>query len=94
MSSLLKDKRIQLKMKALECSQDFSHYKSIGIFLDAQEQLTLQSMVGSGLTSNSFESLWLSSLPAKMKKIRSNEEDPTARLVYYKLTNEPSAQVS
>ena len=25
-------KKIQLKMKALECSQDFSHYKSMGIF--------------------------------------------------------------
>ena len=58
-------------MKALECSQDFSHYKFIGIFPDAQGQLTLQSMVGSGLISNSFETLWLSSLPAKMKKFRS-----------------------
>ena len=35
-------KKIQLKMKALECSQDFSHYKSMGIFPDAQGQLTLQ----------------------------------------------------
>ena len=25
-------KKIQSKMKALECSQDFSHYKSMGIF--------------------------------------------------------------
>ena len=25
-------KKIQLKMKALECSQDFSHYKSMGDF--------------------------------------------------------------
>ena len=33
-------KKIQLKMKALECSQDFSHYKSMGIFPDAQGQLT------------------------------------------------------
>ena len=36
-------KKIQLKMKALECSQDFSHYKSMGIFPDAQGQLTPQS---------------------------------------------------
>ena len=28
------------KMKELECSQDFSHYKSMGIFPDAQGQLT------------------------------------------------------
>ena len=58
-----------IKMKALECSQDFSHYKSMGIFADAQGQLTLQSMVGSGQISNSSKSLWLSLLPAKMKKI-------------------------
>ena len=41
-------KKIQLKMKALECSQDFSHYKSMGIFPDAQRQLTPQSLVRSG----------------------------------------------
>ena len=27
-------------MKELECSQDFSHYKSMGIFPDAQGRLT------------------------------------------------------
>ena len=43
-----KMKKIQLKMNALECSQDFSHYKSMEIFPEAQGQLTLQSMVGSG----------------------------------------------
>ena len=56
---------IKSKMKELECSQDFSHYKSMGIFPDAQGQLTLQSLVRSGRISNS------SSLPASMKKIRS-----------------------
>ena len=35
-------------MKTLECSQDFSNYKSMGIFPDTQGQLTLQSMVRSG----------------------------------------------
>ena len=64
-------KKIQLKMKALECSQDFSHCKSMGIFPDAQEQLTLQSIVGSGQISNSSKPLWLSPIPAKMKKILS-----------------------
>ena len=29
-------KKIQLKMKALECSHDFSHYKSMEIFPDAR----------------------------------------------------------
>ena len=40
-----------------ECSQDFSHYKSMGIFPDAQGQLTLQSLVRSGRISNSSEML-------------------------------------
>ena len=30
----------QIKMKELQCSQDLSHYKSMGIFPDAQWQLT------------------------------------------------------
>ena len=64
-------KKIQLKMKALECSQYFSHYKSMGIFPGAQEQLTPQSLVRSGRISNWSEMLWMSSLPASMKKIRS-----------------------
>ena len=33
----------------------FPHHKSMGIFSDAQGQLTLQSVVGSGRISNSFE---------------------------------------
>ena len=36
---------IKSKMKELECSQHFSHYKSMGIFPDTQGQLTLQSLV-------------------------------------------------
>ena len=62
---------IDSKMKKLECSQDFSHYKSMGIFPDAQGQLTLQSLVRSSRISNSYEMLWMFSLPASMKKIRS-----------------------
>ena len=62
---------IDSKMKELECSQDFSHYKSMGIFQDAQGQLTPQSLVESGPNSNLSEILWLSSLSASMKKIRS-----------------------
>ena len=48
---------IDSKMKELECSQDFSHCKSMGIFPDAQGQLTPQSLVRSSLISNSFEML-------------------------------------
>ena len=53
-------------MKELECLQDFSHYKSMGIFPDAQGQLTPQSLVRPGRISNSSEMLWMFSLPASM----------------------------
>ena len=36
---------IDSEMKEQECSQDFAHYKSMGIFPDAQGQLTPQSLV-------------------------------------------------
>ena len=72
MSSLpARMRMIDSKMKELGCSQDFSHYKSIGIFQDAQGQLILQSLVRSGQISNSSEILWMFLLPASMKKIRS-----------------------
>ena len=67
-------KKIKLKMKVLDCSQDFSHYKSVGIFPEARGQLTLQSTVRSGQISNPSKTLLLSSLPAKKKKIRSKIE--------------------
>ena len=44
---------------------------SMGIFPDAQGQLTPQSLVRSGRISNSSEMLWMFSLSASMKKIRS-----------------------
>ena len=62
---------IESKMKELECSQDFSHYKSMGIHPDVQGQLTPQSLVRSRRISNSSEMLWMFLLPASMKKIRS-----------------------
>ena len=69
MSSLpARMRMIDSKMKELECSQDFAHYKSMGIFPDAQGQLTPQSL---GRISNSYEMLWMFSLPASMNKIRS-----------------------
>ena len=72
MSSLhARMRMIESKMKELECSQDFSHYKSMGIFLDAQGQLTPQSLIRSGRISNSSEMFWMFSLPESMKKIRS-----------------------
>ena len=52
-------KKIQLKLKALQFSQDFSHYKSMGIFPDAQGQLTLQSMFGSGQRTSFHKGVFL-----------------------------------
>ena len=73
MSSLhARMRMINSKMKELECSQDFSHDKSMGIYPDAQGQLTPQSLVQSGRISNSSEMLWMSSLPASMKKSNQN----------------------
>ena len=58
MSSLpARMRMIDLKMKELECSKYFSHYKSMGIFPDAQGQLTPQSLVRSGRILNSSEML-------------------------------------
>ena len=56
MSSLpARMRMIDSKMKELDCSQDFSHNKSMEIFPDAQGQLTPQSLVRSGRISNSSE---------------------------------------
>ena len=75
MSSLpARIRMIDSKMKEVECSQDFSHYKYMGIFPDAQGQLTPQSLVRSSRISNSSEMLEMFLLPASMKKIRSKNE--------------------
>ena len=74
MSSLpARMRMIDSKMKELEseCSQEFSNHMSMGIFQDAQGQLTPQSLVESGPNSNLSEILWLSLLPVSMKKIQS-----------------------
>ena len=58
MSSLpARMRMIDSKMKELEFSQDFSHYKSMRIFPDAQGQLPPQSLVPFGRISNSSEML-------------------------------------
>ena len=50
---ICKNKEDALKIESLEWSQHFPHYKSIGIFQDAQGQLTHKSLVGSCRISNS-----------------------------------------
>ena len=61
--------KIQSKMKALECSQHFSHCKSMVIFSDVQGQLTLQTLIQFCRVSNPSKLLLLSVLPARIKKI-------------------------
>ena len=68
-------KKIHQKMNALEWSQNFSNYKSMGIFPDAQGQLTHKSLVESCRISNPFEILWLSLLPARIKKNKSKMKE-------------------
>ena len=64
-------KKIHPKIKVLEWSQHFSLYKSMGIFPDAQGQLTHKSLVHPCWISNAFEFLWMSLLPARIKHIQS-----------------------
>ena len=68
-------KKIHPKMKVLEWSQHFSHYKSMGIFQDAHGQLTHKSLVGSCRISNHSEILWLFLLPARIKKNKSKMKE-------------------
>ena len=76
-------KKIQLKMKVLECSQDFSHHRSMGIFPDAQRHLTPQSTVRSAQISNSVKTLWLSSLPTTSSP-KGNDRSPENKQVFLK----------
>ena len=69
-----KNEEDSIKMKAPEWPQHISSCKSVGIFPDTQGQLTRQSIIGSGRNSNYVETLWLSSLSARMEKIRFKNE--------------------
>ena len=62
---------IKSKMKELEFSQDFSHYKSMGIFSRRSRAANSAVLGPIWPNSNLSEMLWMSSLPASMKKIRS-----------------------
>ena len=65
---ICKNKEDPFKNEGTRVVTTFSHYKSMGIFPDAQGQLTHKSMVGSCQISNPFEILWLYSLSARIKK--------------------------
>ena len=67
-------KRIRSRTAEKKWRHRFSHYKPMGIFSDAQGQLTLQSVVQSGRNWNSSELSCMSSLPASIKG--SDEKQP------------------
>ena len=73
LSSIMK--KIHLKMNVLEWSPHFSHYKSMGIFPDAQGQLTHKSPLRSCRISNPSKMLWLSLLPTRIKKNQSKMKE-------------------
>ena len=59
----------------MEWSQRFFHYKSMGIFPNAQGQLAHKSFVGYCPIPNPSKILWLSSLPARIKKNQSKMKE-------------------
>ena len=61
-------KKIHPKMKELERTHHFSHYKSMGIFPDDQGQLTHKALVRSCQISNPSKIVWLSLFPGRIKK--------------------------
>ena len=68
-------KKTHWKMKVLEWSQQLSHYKSMGIFPNAQGQLTHKSFVGYCPIWNPSEILWVSLLPVRIKKNQSKMKE-------------------
>ena len=70
-----KNEEDPLKNKGARVATTFSHYKSMGIFPDAQGQLTPQSEVEPGRNSNSSEILLIRDIMVVLV-IPKNEEDP------------------
>ena len=68
-----------IKNEQASMETPFSHYKSIGNFLDAQGQLTPWSVIRSGQNSNTSEILCMSSLPASIKRIGSKATEKRSR---------------
>ena len=75
-----------IKNEQASMETPFSHYKSVGIFLDTQGQLTSWSVVRSGRNSNSSEILCMSSLHASIKRIglKTTEKRWRHRFPHYK----------
>ena len=75
-----------IKNERASMETPFSHYKSMGNFLDAQGQLTPWSVVRSGRNSNLCDISCRSSLPASIKMIGSKATEKKWRhhFSYYK----------
>ena len=56
----------------------------MGVFSDAQGQLTNLSIVQSGQNSNTFKKLCISSLPASLKGIRSMATEKSGYIDFFK----------
>ena len=65
-----------------------------GYFLDAQGQLTLQSVGRSGRNSNSSEILWMSSLPTNLKWILSTATKKEWQHQFFRHSRAANSQVS
>ena len=65
-----------------------------GYFLDAQGQLTPQSVVRSGRNSNSSEILWMSSLPTNLKCILSIATEKKWQHRFFRRSRAANSQVS
>ena len=74
-------KKIHPKMKVLEWSQHFSHYKSMGIFPDAQGQLTHKSLVRKLPNFEPIRDFMVVLLTCKNKEEQIKNEGARARVV-------------
>ena len=79
-------KRIWWRTAEEKWQHHFSHYRAMGIFSDAQRQLTPQTVVGSGRISNSSKLSCMSSLPASMKGLDENQPRKSGNTVFIILT--------
>ena len=70
-----KNEEDPFKIESTRVVTTFSHYKSMGIFLNSQGQVTHKSLIGSCWISNPSELLWVNLLPARMKKMQSKMKE-------------------
>ena len=71
-----------IKDEQASLATPFSHYKSMGNFLDSQGQLTLQSVACPGRNSNSSEIFCMSLLPASIKRIGSKATEKSGDTIF------------